>query len=205
MSDFWSWVLLIVFCIAIVFESFVLVWSIKGWRDAKRKLAAINADDAEESDQLLYYSRALTAIEKWKEAREGLRRFEVQITDWAEQDDAYDDSPMRFRWSIWDADRDYKVLVLGQSPEADGLLMLGNAPTRDQAYDEAMEWLTTQGTPMRLIEKAVPPPAEVYARAFKAGRKYEKDLWHWTAGPTVRAVNGLTEHPEEPPNPYGAP
>lgn len=37
---------------------------------------------------------------------------------------------------------------------------------------------------------------------LRAGMEYERNLWKWQAGPMARAVNGLTERPTKPKNPY---
>lgn len=74
-------------------------------------------------------------------ARADGRRFEVLFTDWGAQ---YGD--MRWRWTIWDADR---WLLLEVDPEtgAKGIespLMLGNAATKPMAEAEALAWLSVE-------------------------------------------------------------
>lgn len=64
-------------------------------------------------------------------------RYEVEFNDWGEEH-----LDMRYRWTIWDADRYILMLYFPQSIE--GVLvpyMLGNAPTREVAETEAMDWV----------------------------------------------------------------
>lgn len=66
------------------------------------------------------------------------RRLEVMVVDWAKDDETYLGSPMRFRWSVWDASRYFQA---EPGPDA-GLKMLGNAPTQAEARAQVMAWVT---------------------------------------------------------------
>ena len=44
--------------------------------------------------------------------------------------------------------------------------------------------------------------AEAWDEGRRAGQKYERSAWQWQAGSLSRAVNGLTERPTAPVNPY---
>jgi len=45
---------------------------------------------------------------------------------------------------------------------------------------------------------------QAWDEGLRAGEAVERARWQWSAGATARAVNGLTERPERPANPYRA-
>lgn len=87
------------------------------------------------------------------ETRNGAVRYEIEVTDWGAEH-----GEMRWRWTIWDADRVLRQAIVvakdlpGQDEE--GVLrpyMLGNAPTRPLAEAEALAWMATENAPSAVI------------------------------------------------------
>jgi hypothetical protein len=44
--------------------------------------------------------------------------------------------------------------------------------------------------------------ADAWDEGAKAGRDHERAMWQWQAGSISRSVNGLSERPVAPVNPY---
>lgn len=63
------------------------------------------------------------------------------------------------------------------------------------AGDSVVEWLRSPAA-------VVGSEAAAWDVGMKAGRSYEGDMWKWQAGGISRSVNGLTERPSVPTNPY---
>lgn len=79
------------------------------------------------------------------EARADGIRYELLVRDWG---DEYGD--MRFRWTIFDADRHTRAVRYVGEPDPQGVegvevpYMLGNAATRPLAEAQALAWLATR-------------------------------------------------------------
>ena len=74
-------------------------------------------------------------------ARDESVRYEIETFDWG-----IEFLDMRYRWTVWDADRLLAVRV-GSSVDEIGTTvpyMLGNAPTRQEAQAQALVWVQTQ-------------------------------------------------------------
>lgn len=67
-------------------------------------------------------------------------RYEVIVVDWG-----VEEGPMRWRWTVWDADRLLEAQVR-EVPEIGSKMpfMLGNAPTKSEAVRDAALWVMDQ-------------------------------------------------------------
>lgn len=89
-------------------------------------------------------------------------RYQISITDWGPDFTGEDGTLPRWRWVIRNADAALKAAVNGTyeldeetgqmvPPEADDVLMLGNAPEQDEAMFDALAWIEHQETPMHMV------------------------------------------------------
>jgi hypothetical protein len=99
--------------------------------EVERYLGLAQAQKAEEYREVLRQTRGSAT---W--------RAEVAIEDWG-----VDQGEMRWRWTIWDADRALLVMI-DPATQALGIeipVMLGNSATKIAALREAVLWVNEQG------------------------------------------------------------
>lgn len=102
-------------------------------------------------------------------------RYQISVTDWGPDFTGEDGTLPRWRWVVRNADAALKAAVNGTyeldpdtgqmvPPEADDVLMLGNAREMDDAVFAAFAWIEQQETPVHLVwpgAGALAPPDPV--------------------------------------------
>lgn len=87
-------------------------------------------------------------------------RFEISVDDWG----PYAPNPeMRWRWTIWDADRLTLAALEPTAPASIGVeipAMLGNAPTKMKALDDALHWVLEEGGTVVVVPSLIAVEAE---------------------------------------------
>ena len=73
----------------------------------------------------------------------------------------------------------------------------------DALPENAITKAHVEGARADLLAALRPIAARVWEEGRSVGKKHERSLWQWQAGTVSRAVNGLTERPTLPTNPYG--
>lgn len=155
------WILVSVM-VASAILSAIIAWH------ARRELAGVKKLAL---TQATYHSTRLSDL--LSTLRHGSVRYEVEFTDWGSGH-----LDMRFRWTIWDADR---MLVLLADPNAapEGLMipfMLGNAKTRAMAEAQALGWVHLQSANKVVIMapplKRVSMPDEVMRIDLSSKKEY---------------------------------
>jgi hypothetical protein len=91
-------------------------------------------------------------------------RYSIEIEDWGPDFTGLDDTLPRWRWLVWDADREVKQALRTFDSDEAGVTvpyMLGNAPTRAQALTQALAFVERRQHPAMIlhIDPASPHPA----------------------------------------------
>ena len=68
-------------------------------------------------------------------------RYQIEVVDWGEDFIGGHDTLPRYRWVVSDADQVLKRTLGEESDDTPNYLMLGNEPTRDQAWWRALAWV----------------------------------------------------------------
>jgi hypothetical protein len=83
------------------------------------------------------------------------RRFEIRISDWGPDFTGEDDILPRWRWIVRDAEIEFKRRGLDPNLKGpvyeDGVHMIGNSPTKLEAYVAAVQWIEAQQHPAVVV------------------------------------------------------
>lgn len=132
-------------------------WLLRGRQFEQTLDAALVAAAAEEPD---VEAEVRGALEAMLLATRGANpiRFEISLDDWGPVQGA-----MRWRWTIWDADRQTLARLESDAAASIGVeipVMLGNAPTKSSALIAALNWVLDEGGTVVVVPSLVAVEAE---------------------------------------------